>query len=120
MKMKVKSMLIASILCFFLPNTAMAHGYPTKIGEKLGNGVANIVTGFVEIPKTMIVTSHNDGMAYGMTNGFFVGIVHAVGRTLSGAFDVATFLVPTTPLVRADYIWNDFDKETTYAAPQMR
>jgi putative exosortase-associated protein (TIGR04073 family) len=120
MKTKVKSLLMVSILFFFLPYAAMAHEYPTKVGEKLGNGVANIVTGFVEIPKTMILTSHNDGVAYGMTNGFFVGIVHAVGRTLSGAFDVATFLVPTTPLVRADYIWNDFDKETTYAAPQMR
>jgi len=46
--------------------------------------------------------------------------VHAVGRTVSGAIDVATFMVPTTPLVEADYIWQDFDKETTYKAPQMR
>lgn len=119
MKTKIRLLLVASVVFFFSP-TVMAHEYPTKIGEKLGNGIANIVTGFVEIPKTMIVTSNSDGMAYGMTNGFFVGIVHAVGRTLSGAFDVATFVVPTRPLVRADYIWNDFDKETTYVAPQMR
>lgn len=120
MKIMPKSLLVLSIVFLFSPYVAMAHEYPTKVGEKLGNGVANIVTGFVEIPKTMIVTSQNDGVAYGMTNGFFIGIVHAVGRTLSGAFDVATFVVPTTPLVNADYIWNDFDKETTYNAPQMR
>jgi len=115
-----KWLLILSVLFFFSPYVVMAHEYPTKIGEKLGNGVANIVTGFVEIPKTMIVTSRSDGIAYGMTNGFFVGLVHAVGRTVSGAIDVATFVVPTTPLVEADYIWQDFDKETTYTAPHMR
>ena len=120
MKTMLKSLLILSVLFFFSPHVTMAHEYPTKIGEKLGNGVANIVTGFVEIPKTMIITSRSDGIAYGMTNGFFVGLVHAVGRTVSGAIDVATFMVPTTPLVEADYIWQDFDKETTYKAPQMR
>jgi len=120
MKTIPKWLLILSVLFFFSPYVAMAHEYPTKIGEKLGNGVANIVTGFVEIPKTMIVTSRSDGIAYGMTNGFFVGLVHAVGRTVSGAIDVATFVVPTTPLVEADYIWQDFDKETTYTAPHMR
>ncbi|TFH11958.1 MAG: exosortase system-associated protein, TIGR04073 family [Nitrosomonadales bacterium] len=123
MKKMFKSLLIISVLFFSLPYVAMAHEgdeYPTKVGEKLGNGVANIVTGFVEIPKTMILTSHRDGVAYGITNGFFVGLVHAVGRTLSGVFDVVTFVVPTTPLVRSDYIWNDFDKETTYTAPHMR
>ena len=55
-----------------------------------------------------------------MTNGFFVGIVHAVGRTLSGVFDVTTFVVPTTSFVQSEYIWNNFDQETTYVSPQSR
>jgi len=122
MKMMFKSLLIRSllVLLFFSPYVAMAHDYPTNVGEKLANGVANIVTGFVEIPKTMIVTSRREGTAYGITYGFFIGIVHAVGRTVSGAVDVATFMIPTTPLVESDYIWQDFDKETTYTAPHMR
>jgi putative exosortase-associated protein (TIGR04073 family) len=68
----------------------------------------------------MIVTSRKDGLAYVMTNGFFVGIVHAFGRTLSGVIDVATFIIPTTPIVQSEHIWNDFYKETDYAYPQMR
>jgi len=126
MKTIFKSLPILSVLFFFSPYVAMAEDvstagdYPRNVGEKLGNGIANIVTGFVEIPKTMIVTSRSDGVAYGMTNGFFVGLMHAVGRTVSGAIDVATFVIPTTPLVEADYIWQDFDKETTYTAPHMR
>ena len=127
MKKILKLLQVLSIVLFCLPYMAMAEDnpanaehYATQVGEKLGNGVANVVTGFVEIPKTMIVTSRKDGIAYGMTNGFFVGIVHAVGRTLSGVLDIVTFIIPTTPVVSPDYIWEDFDKETTYTAPHMR
>ena len=120
MKMRVKSLLMLSILLIFLPSAAMANEYPTNAGEKLGSGVTNMFTGVLEIPKTMIVTSRTDGIAYGMTNGFFVGIVHAVGRTLSGVFVVTTFVIPTTSFVQSEYIWNNFDQETTYVSPQSR
>ena len=30
------------------------------------------------------------------------------------ALDVVTFLIPTPPTVRPKYIWENFDKETTY------
>jgi putative exosortase-associated protein (TIGR04073 family) len=109
-------LLIFSLSC----NVALAQEYPTKVGEKLGNGIANVVTGVVEIPKTMIVTGHKKGATYGLTAGFFTGLVHTVGRTVSGAIDIATFLVPTTPFVKPNYIWDDFDRETTYTAPKMR
>ena len=112
--------LIIIVTLFLLPNVVLAHNYPTKVGEKLGNGIANAVTGVVEIPKTMMVTSKREGVAYGVTAGFFTGIVHMVGRTLTGAVDIATFFVPTTPIVRPQYIWDDFDRETTYIAWRMR
>jgi putative exosortase-associated protein (TIGR04073 family) len=113
-------LLVTFVLFTLSPQMVMAYTYPTKVGEKLGNGLANVVTGVAEIPKTMIVTSKREGVAYGMTAGFFTGIVHMVGRTLTGAVDIATFFVPTTPIVRPPYIWEDFDRETTYIAWRMR
>lgn len=113
-------LLVVFALFCLLPQMAMAQPYSAKVGEKLGNGIANVVTGFVEIPKTMIVMSNREGVAYGMTAGFFTGIVHMVGRTLTGAVDIATFIVPTTPVVRPPYIWDDFKRETTYIAWRMR
>ena len=112
--------MMLSILLILLPSAAMANDYPTHAGEKLGSGVANIITGVLEIPKTMIVRSRTDGIGYGMTNGFFVGIVHAFGRTLSGVFDVTTFVIPTTSFVQSEYIWDNFDQETIYISPQSR
>lgn len=120
MAKSIKSILVIFALFFFLPNMAMATDYPIKVGEKLANGVANAVTGVVEIPKTMMVTGRNKGATYGMTAGFFIGLVHTIGRSLSGALDIATFLVPTTPIVNPAYIWDDFNRETTYTTWRMR
>jgi putative exosortase-associated protein (TIGR04073 family) len=114
MKQIIKPLLMLSVLFFITPYVAAAESYPTKIGEKLGNGIVNVVTGVVEIPKTVMITSHAKGPAYGATAGFMTGIVQMLGRTLSGAVDLATFMVPTRPLVNPDYIWKNFDRETSY------
>ncbi|GJL74369.1 MAG TPA: exosortase system-associated protein, TIGR04073 family [Nitrosomonas sp.] len=117
---KTIQILIILVTLSLLPNVALAHNYPTKVGEKLGNGIANAVTGVVEIPKTMIITGRRHGATYGMTAGFFTGLFHTVGRSVTGALDIATFLIPTTPIVKPNYIWDNFDRETTYTAWQMR
>ncbi|CAE6516673.1 putative exosortase-associated protein (TIGR04073 family) [Nitrosomonas nitrosa] len=120
MKKAVASLFMVFAFFFLLPNMAMANNYPIKVGEKLANGVANAVTGVVEIPKTMMITGRKKGATYGMTAGFFIGIVHTIGRSLTGALDIATFLVPTTPIINPAYVWDDFDRETTYQTWQMR
>ena len=109
-----KSLLIIFVLFFFVPYVAMAQSYPTKIGEKLGNGIVNVVTGVAEIPKTVMITNRSKGPAYAATAGFMTGIVHMLGRTLFGAVDLVTFMVPTRPLVNPDYIWYNFNRETSY------
>jgi len=42
------------------------------------------------------------------------GIVHMLGRTLCGTVDLVTFMIPTKPLVNPDFIWKNFDRETSY------
>lgn len=103
-----------------LPATSMAKDYPTQVGEKLGTGIANVVTGVAEIPKTMMITGRKEGAAYGMTAGFFIGIIHMAGRLFTGALDIATFPVPTTPIPNPAFIWDDFNRETSYNAWRMR
>ena len=116
MKKILKSLLILSMLILFSPHAVMAENYPAKAGQKLGNGIANVATGVVEIPKTIVIISRSEGIAYGVPAGILMGIMQMVGRTLHGALDVATFMVPTQPLVTPDYIWKDFNKETTYSS----
>jgi putative exosortase-associated protein (TIGR04073 family) len=114
MKQTLKVLPILFALSFFIPHVAMAYGYPDKIGEKLGNGLANVVTGVAEIPKTIMIVSREKGPGYGATVGFMTGTVNMLGRTLLGALDLVTFMIPTESLVKPDYIWNHFDRETSY------
>lgn len=119
-----ESLLVLSVLSLFLPYIAMADShmdeareklqYSDKVGIKLGNGIANAVGGFMEIPKNVIIITRNKGPVYGASVGLMVGIMHTLGRTVYGAIDIATFLIPTKPLIEPNYIWNDFDKITTY------
>ncbi|MDP2903253.1 MAG: exosortase system-associated protein, TIGR04073 family [Methylovulum sp.] len=110
----LKTVLIVSALFFSTAYDASASSYPARLGAKLGNSIANAATGIVEIPKTIMVANREHGPAYAATAGLVTGMVHMIGRTLSGAYDLVTFMVPTKPIVTPDYVWEDFDKETSY------
>ncbi len=120
MKKILHALLVIFTIFLAVPNLVYANQYPDKVVEKLGNGLANTVTGVAEIPKTMIIVGNRDGVIHGMTVGFITGIAYAVGRSLSGAFDIATFFIPTTPFVKPRFIWDDFNRETSFVEAQMR
>ncbi len=120
MRKTIQTILTVFIVFLATPNLVLADQYPDKVVEKLGNGLANAVTGVVEIPKTITIVGNRDGVIHGMTVGFVMGIANTIGRSLSGAFDIATFLIPTTPFVKPSYIWDDFNRETTFVDARMR
>ena len=114
MKQTLKTLLILFALFFFTPYVAMASTYPARMGLKLGNGIANVVTGVGEIPKTIMVSNRAHGPAYAASAGLMTGLFNMMGRTLSGALDIATFMIPTKPIVQPDFIWEKFNTETSY------
>ncbi|MDP1557998.1 MAG: exosortase system-associated protein, TIGR04073 family [Nitrosomonas sp.] len=109
-----KSLIIVSILFFLSTQTALAQSYQNTAGEKVATGIANMVTGFIELPKNIILDSEKEGIPYGLTVGVISGVMHTVGRTVVGAFDVITFMIPTGPSVYPHYVWENFSRETTY------
>ena len=119
-KIFASKLFLLLVIFFLLPTTGMAKDCPTKVGEKLGTGIANVVTGVAEVPKTMMITGRKEGATYGMTAGLFIGMIHMAGRLFTGALDIATFPVPTTPIPNPTFIWDDFDRETSYNAWRMR
>lgn len=88
--------------------------YPAKIGGKFLIGMMNASTGIVEIPKTMVTESSNEGLASGLTVGFIKGMTNMIGRTFLGMMDVVSFPIPTKPLVQPPVVFQDFGTETTY------
>src|SRR6185437_8548027 len=123
MKTGFRSFLLLTVLFFSSPYAAIAedYNYIEKAGEKFGNGVANVGTGFLEIPKTMYVLSQSNGPVFGATIGLLTGVLHAIGRTLYGGIDMMSFMIPTLALLDPDYIWHEPDQITTFQAKvQMR
>ena len=111
MKPSFKAAFIISVLLSF---DASASSYPARLSGKISNGIANAVTGIAEVPKAVMIGNRKEGVAYAATAGVITGLVHMMGRTLNGAYDLATFMIPTKPIITPDYIWQDFDKETSY------
>ena len=61
---------------------------------KLGRGVANTLTGWVELPKNIYSTSVEDNAFAGMTLGLAKGAGMSIVRTGAGIYEIATFPFP--------------------------
>ena len=114
MRRIAKLSLIFSIFFFFSSQAAASDSYFGNASEKFVSGIANAATGWVELPKNIVLTSQNEGPLYGITVGTAMGIMHTVGRSLVGILDAATFFIPTKPSVNPPFIWQDFSRETSY------
>lgn len=105
--MRVKIFLIFLIICGLLTidYRLVYAGDPI---EKLGRGVTNTATGWLEIFKEIKRYSEKSDMA-GYITGSFKGIFKAVGRTLVGVYDMVTFPLPLPrryePVIEPEYVF---------------
>jgi putative exosortase-associated protein (TIGR04073 family) len=117
---KYKRSLISILLTgFFIVFATTSHAeeqssYGADIGNKALNGFTNIITSWLEIPKNIINTTNDSNIFWGLSGGTAKGIINMAGRVGVGAADVITFPLPTKPIAQPEYIWDDFDVDTTY------
>ena len=90
--------------------------YGVKVADKGLNALANLTTAPLEIPKSVINTMNKSNFFYGLVGGFVKGLVNMLGRTGCGVADLVTLPIPTQPIISPRYVWDGFDKETTYGA----
>lgn len=97
-----------------------ADVYFSRAGMKILSGVANVATGWMELPKNISLWNQKNNNVLGdFASGVLWGLVHTASRTGSGAVDVATFWLPTFPTPSPTFIWDDFSKESDYYALRM-
>ena len=76
--------------------------------KKLGRGVVNILTGWVELPKNIYQTSAESNPFAGITVGLVKGLGMTVVRTGAGIYDTATFpfAIPRKykPVLEPEYV----------------
>ena len=76
---------------------------------KLGRGVANTLTGWVEIPKNIYKTSVDENAFAGVTLGLAKGAGMTIVRTGAGIYEIATFPFPLPenykPILEPEYVF---------------
>ncbi len=76
---------------------------------KLGRGVANTLTGWVELPKNIYKTSVEDNAFAGITLGLARGAGMTIVRTGAGIYEIATFPFPLPenykPILEPEYVF---------------
>ncbi len=116
-KFFISIILLGFVFSPFAIAQEMQDSYGSHVGRKLGTGIANLTTGWIEIPKNALNTTNDLDTKYvlfGIIGGTIKGTLHAVGRTLTGVLDLVTFPIPTKPMIKQGYVWRNFDNDTTY------
>ena len=76
---------------------------------KLGRGIANTLTGWVELPKNIYSTSVDDNPLAGVTLGLAKGAGMTLVRTGAGIYEIATFPFPLPeaykPILEPEYVF---------------
>jgi putative exosortase-associated protein (TIGR04073 family) len=79
--------------------------------QKLGRGVVNVFSGWVEIPQRITETSHDQGTAAGLTWGLLRGLGYGLVRTAAGFYEVITFPFPAPPnykpVIEPEFVFGD-------------
>lgn len=120
MKITTKLASILALLLLFSPPARASEDitadiYFSRAGMKILSGVANVATGWMELPKNIAIwTQRDSNPLIGVTEGLLWGIYHTVGRTGNGAVDFLTFWLPTYPIPNPVFVWDDFSKESDY------
>ena len=78
-------------------------------GRKLGRGVSNVFTGWLELPRGIDTVGRESGFLASLTWGVLQGAGTAVARTAAGVAEVATFPLhapnpDNDPLIEPEYL----------------
>ena len=107
--MKYKGLIIAVVMMMVL--AIATSSYAQDPAKKLGRGLANILTGWVELPKNIYDVSVEDNPLAGLTIGLAKGIGMTIVRTGAGIYEVVTFPFPIPedygPVLEPEFVFSE-------------
>lgn len=114
--MNKNKFLSACVLSGVLITASAAHAESnqTDFPNKVFQGLTNMATGFIEIPKNVINISHEHNIFVGMTWGVLRGTAQGISRTLVGGAVLLTSPFPTSEFVSPAYVWERFSEDSRY------
>ena len=107
--MKYKGLIIALVMVMVL--AVATASYAQDPAKKLGRGLANILTGWIELPKNIYDTSVEDNPLAGLTIGLAKGVGMTIVRTGAGIYEVVTFPFPIPedygPVLEPEFVFSE-------------
>jgi putative exosortase-associated protein (TIGR04073 family) len=109
-------LVLGLLLSGAVPANADDQAVLQQMGKKLSRGIANVATGWAEIPKQIYLVGRDEGWVTGAIRGSFDGLGMCVARTVAGIYEIFTFPVPIPPqyqpMLEPDYVWQAEPAET--------
>lgn len=106
-KIMIKGVLASTVVILALTMATVCFAQDPF--TKLGRGVANTLTGWVELPKNIYKTSVDENAFAGVTLGVAKGAGMSIVRTGAGIFEIATFPFPLPenfkPILEPEYVF---------------
>lgn len=96
------------------------RSYGEKVGNKALRSFANIATGFIEVPRSILIYNNDESDLYkgnfvfALGIGTVTGVIQWVGRIGTGIVDFITIPLPTESIARPEYPWQQFNVHTSY------
>ena len=108
------ALIIAGLLLGLAHVAAATDAPPPRVytaGDKLARGLANIFTGFIEVPRNIHNTTEQQSLLAGWTIGVGQGLGYMGLRMLTGCYDLFTFPFPLpkdyAPVVEPEFVWQE-------------
>ncbi len=109
---------VSAVPCFGVSGDSLktvedssAQSIVSGMSGKASRGIANVATGWLELPMQIYVASKEGDTAKAVFLGPLMGIGMMVARTVAGAVELATFFVPYPgfydPLIDPPYVWEE-------------
>jgi len=105
--------MFAVLICF---GAVAGYAQEQTALSKLSRGFTNLTLGWMELGKQpmKVKQEHGDaaGDVAGLTWGVVQGFTHFIGRTAVGAYEMATFFVPSfEPIIQPEYIFSEEEEK---------
>ncbi len=104
-----KGLIMAVVMIMVLAVATVS--YAQDPAKKLGRGLANILTGWIELPKNIYDTSVEDNPLAGLTIGLAKGVGMTIVRTGAGIYEVVTFPFPIPedygPVLEPEFVFSE-------------
>lgn len=111
MKGRVKRLVVIFVLLSLVSGSLATGVFAQDPIRKLGRGLANLSTGFLEVPINIVDAAEEEGFIAATTYGLVRGLAMALLRTGIGVYETVTFLIPLPwryePILEPEFLMSE-------------